>query len=95
MAEWLKATVLKTVNVQAFVGSNPTPSVVLSPELQDHANGLWVRAIELGLLVHTRQVTRRGGGANVLSGLARLGYLKRSGNLRLHGIFSHYEKIIL
>lgn len=27
MAEWLKATVLKTVNVQAFVGSNPTPSV--------------------------------------------------------------------
>ncbi len=27
VAEWLKATVLKTVNVQAFVGSNPTPSV--------------------------------------------------------------------
>ena len=30
VAEWLKATVLKTVNVQAFVGSNPTPSVFLA-----------------------------------------------------------------
>ena len=33
VAEWLKATVLKTVNVQAFVGSNPTPSVLLSSSL--------------------------------------------------------------
>lgn len=28
VAEWLMATVLKTVNVRAFVGSNPTPSVL-------------------------------------------------------------------
>ena len=27
MAEWLKALVLKTSNVKAFVGSNPTTSV--------------------------------------------------------------------
>jgi hypothetical protein len=26
VAEWLKAAVLKTVDAQAFVGSNPTPS---------------------------------------------------------------------
>ena len=44
VAEWLKATVLKTVNVQAFVGSNPTPSVVLSSSLWCDTAGpcMWV-----------------------------------------------------
>ncbi len=35
VAEWLKATVLKTVNAQAFVGSNPTPSVFFGSCLSD------------------------------------------------------------
>ncbi len=30
MAEWLKATVLKTVEPQGSVGSNPTPSATAS-----------------------------------------------------------------
>ena len=35
MAEWTNATVLKTVNPNGFVGSNPTPSArVLPPALR-------------------------------------------------------------
>ena len=33
MTERLKVTVLKTVVVQATVGSNPTPSAVVVPQL--------------------------------------------------------------
>ena len=53
VAEWFKATVLKTVVRKGLVGSNPTPSailrqgygVALKPSAQDHgvAPGLWRR----------------------------------------------------
>ena len=39
MAEWLKAAVLKTVECQSSVGSNPTPSAILFGEMAEPAEG--------------------------------------------------------
>ena len=39
VAEWLKAAVLKTVNVHAFVGSNPTASASIQCARQPTAPG--------------------------------------------------------
>ena len=39
MAEWLKAAVLKTVECQSSVGSNPTPSAIFFGEMAEPAEG--------------------------------------------------------
>ena len=39
VAEWLKAAVLKTVECQSSVGSNPTPSAILLGEMAELAEG--------------------------------------------------------
>ena len=36
VAEWSMATVLKTVNPQGFVGSNPTPSAIVTHKLRGY-----------------------------------------------------------
>ena len=46
MAEWFKATVLKTVELQGSVGSNPTPSATgYGGRWRPMAPELWVRSI--------------------------------------------------
>ena len=39
MAEWLKAAVLKTVELTGSVGSNPTPSAMDEGEMAELAEG--------------------------------------------------------
>ena len=50
VAEWLNATVLKTVDQQGFVGSNPTPSATILPD-----RSAWVpRRCIVYIMVRTR-----------------------------------------
>ncbi len=39
VAEWLKAAVLKTVECQSSVGSNPTSSAIIHGEMAELAEG--------------------------------------------------------